>query len=190
MKAICVLLIKKAAFCPVSVKYSLLRVKYTRFHKSHKGEKFFMPDEIMQNDFSSEDNEIVRQRKDKLLRLISEEGYNPYVNETWDRQDTLESIRERFDHLQPEEEAADVTVKTAGRVMTIRRQGKATFADLADETSRMQLYFQLNNVGDKAYDFLKKWADSGDWIGVVGHPCRTRRGELIDQTIVLADIFA
>ena len=134
-----------------------------------------MPEEILQqNDFSSEDNEIVRQRKDKLLRLRSEEGYDPYVNETWDRQDTLESIRERFDSLQPEEEAKDVTLKTAGRVMTIRRQGKATFADLADETSRMQLYFQFNNVGEKAYDFLKKWVDSGDWIGVVGHPCRSR----------------
>ena len=137
-----------------------------------------MPEEILQDSFSAEDNEIVRQRKDKLLRLRSEEGYDPYVNETWDRQDTLASIRERFDHLQPEEEARDTTIKTAGRVMTIRRQGKATFMDLADETSRMQLYFQLNSVGEKEYDFLKKWVDSGDWIGVVGHPCRTRRGEL------------
>ena len=136
-----------------------------------------MPEEIIQDGFSSEDNEIVRQRKDKLLRLRSEEGYDPYVNETWDRQDTLASIRERFDHLQPEQEDS-TTVKTAGRVMTVRRQGKATFADLADETSRMQLYFQLNTVGDKEYDFLKKWVDSGDWIGIVGHPCRTRRGEL------------
>ena len=137
-----------------------------------------MPEEIIQDGFSSEDNEIVRQRKDKLLRLRSEEGYDPYVNETWDRQDTLASVRERFEHLQPEEEDTNATVKTAGRVMTVRRQGKATFADLADETSRMQLYFQLNSVGEKAYDFLKKWVDSGDWIGIIGHPCRTRRGEL------------
>lgn len=137
-----------------------------------------MPEEILQDSFSPEDNEIVRQRKDKLLRLRSEEGYDPYVNETWDRQDTLASIRERFDYLQPEQEAQDITLKTAGRVMTIRRQGKATFADLADETSRIQLYFQLNNIGDKEYDFLKKWVDSGDWVGITGHPCRTRRGEL------------
>lgn len=137
-----------------------------------------MPEEILQDGFSSEDNEIVRQRKDKLLRLRSEEGYDPYINETWDRHDTLASIRERFEHLQPEQEDTESTLKTAGRVMTIRRQGKATFADLADETSRMQLYFQLNTVGEKEYDFLKKWVDSGDWIGIVGHPCRTRRGEL------------
>ena len=132
----------------------------------------------MPEDFLTDDNEVVRQRKDKLLRLRSEEGYDPYVNETWDRQDTLASIRERFESLEPEQEAQDVTIKTAGRVMTIRRQGKATFADLADETSRMQLYFQLNSVGEKNYEFLKKWVDTGDWIGIIGHPCRTRRGEL------------
>ncbi|MBQ7577621.1 MAG: lysine--tRNA ligase [Synergistaceae bacterium] len=133
-----------------------------------------MPEEL----FNSEDNEVVRQRKEKLQRLLSEEGYNPYVNETWDRRDTLESIREKFDFLQPEEESQDSPVKTAGRVMTIRRQGKATFADLADENSRMQLYFQLNTVGEENYNFLKKWVDTGDWLGIEGHPCRTRRGEL------------
>ena len=137
-----------------------------------------MPEEVLQDAFNTEDNEVVRQRKDKLLRLRSEEGYDPYVNETWDRKDTLESIRERFDYLEAEQEAKDSIIKTAGRVMTIRRQGKATFADLADETSRMQLYFQLNSVGEKEYDFLKKWVDTGDWIGIVGYPCRTRRGEL------------
>ena len=137
-----------------------------------------MPEEILQDAFNSEDNEVVRQRKEKLQRLRSEEGYNPYVNETWDRRDTISSIRERFDSLQPEQEDASVRLSTAGRVMTIRKQGKATFADLADEDSKIQLYFQINNVGEKEYDFLKKWVDTGDWLGIVGHPCRTRRGEL------------
>lgn len=138
-----------------------------------------MPEEILQQDsFSSEDNEVVRQRKEKLLRLRSEEGYDPFINEKWNREITLKEIRSQFDYLQPEQEAKDNLIKTAGRVMTIRRQGKATFADLADEDSRMQLYFQLNSVGEKEYDFLKKWVDSGDWIGIVGYPCRTRRGEL------------
>ncbi|MBQ3764553.1 MAG: lysine--tRNA ligase, partial [Synergistaceae bacterium] len=137
-----------------------------------------MPEEILQDAFSTEDNEVVRQRKEKLQRLRSEEGYNPYVNETWDRRDTISSIRERFDSLQPEQEDASVRLSTAGRVMTIRKQGKATFADLADEDSKIQLYFQINNVGEKEYDFLKKWVDTGDWLGIVGHPCRTRRGEL------------
>ena len=42
----------------------------------------------------------------------------------------------------------------------------------------MQLYFQINELGEVPYEFLKKWVDTGDWIGIVGHPCRTRRGEL------------
>ncbi len=135
-----------------------------------------MTQEILLN--SPEDNEIVKQRKDKLLRLKTEENYDPFVNETWPREITLAEIRNQFDNLQPEQEDQNAVLKTAGRIMTIRRQGKAAFADLADETSRIQLYFQLNAVGEKNYDFLKKWVDTGDWIGIVGHPCRTRRGEL------------
>jgi len=123
------------------------------------------------------ENEILRQRKEKLQRL-REEGHDPYVVEKWDRQHTIEAIRVRYDGLQPDEIARDAELRTAGRLMTMRRQGKATFADLADENGRIQLYFQINEVGEESYDFLKKWVDTGDWIGIVGHPCRTRRGEL------------
>lgn len=124
------------------------------------------------------ESEILRQRKEKLQRLREEEGYDPYVVEKWDRRDTLEDVRKRFEHLQPDEVVRDVVIQTAGRLMTLRRQGKATFADLADESDRVQLYFQINEVGEESYNFLKKWVDTGDWIGITGHPCRTRRGEL------------
>ena len=124
------------------------------------------------------DNEIVRQRVEKLLRLRGEEGYDPYVVEKWERRDTLTNIAERFAHLEPDQSDSTVRLQTAGRLMSLRRQGKATFADLADEEGRMQLYFQINELGEGAYEFLKKWVDTGDWIGIVGHPCRTRRGEL------------
>ena len=124
------------------------------------------------------DNEIVRQRVEKLRRLRGEEGYDPYVVEKWERRDTLKDVGARFAHLEPGQTDDAVTVRTAGRLMTLRRQGKATFADLADEEGRMQLYFQVNELGEAPYEFLKKWVDTGDWIGVVGHPCRTRRGEL------------
>jgi lysyl-tRNA synthetase class 2 len=124
------------------------------------------------------ENEILRQRKEKLQRLREEEGYDPYVVERWDRRDTLEEVRKCFDRLQPDEVAREAKIQTAGRLMTLRRQGKATFADLADESGRIQIYFQFNEVGEESYNFLKKWVDTGDWIGVVGYPCRTRRGEL------------
>ena len=124
------------------------------------------------------DNEIVRQRVEKLRRLRGEEGYDPYVVEKWERRDTLKDVGARFVHLESGQTDDAVTVRTAGRLMTLRRQGKATFADLADEEGRMQLYFQVNELGEAPYEFLKKWVDTGDWIGIVGHPCRTRRGEL------------
>ena len=124
------------------------------------------------------DNEIVRQRVEKLRRLRREEGYDPYVVERWERRDTLRDVGARFAHLEPGQTDDSATVRTAGRLMTLRRQGKATFADLADEEGRMQLYFQVNELGEAPYEFLKKWVDTGDWIGIVGHPCRTRRGEL------------
>ncbi|WP_298777999.1 lysine--tRNA ligase [uncultured Fretibacterium sp.] len=129
----------------------------------------------------SADNEVVRQMKEKLLRLRREEGFDPYVAETWDCRDHLADVRCRFEHLTPEEADETVTLSTAGRLMTLRRQGKTTFADLADETGRIQLYFQVNALGEKSYEFLKKWVDTGDWLGVVGHPCRTKRGELTIQ---------
>lgn len=124
------------------------------------------------------ENEIVRQRKEKLQRLRQEEGYDPYIIEKWERNDTLEGIRLKFDSLEADQVLRDVEIRTAGRLMTLRRQGKATFADLADEAGRMQLYFQVNELGEAAYEFIKKWVDTGDWIGLVGHPCRTKRGEL------------
>ena len=132
-----------------------------------------MPEEI----FDSSENEIVRQRKDKLSRLKAEENFNPYLIETFDRKNIISEIRSEFENLQPEQESEKI-IQTAGRIMTLRRQGKATFADLADESGKIQLYFQLNSVGEENYNFLKKWVDTGDWIGITGRPCRTRRGEL------------
>ena len=124
------------------------------------------------------ENEILRQRKEKLQRLREEDGYDPYVVEKWERKHTLLEVRSRYDCLQADQAAADVEIRTAGRLITLRRQGKATFADLADENERLQLYFQVNEVGEEAYNFLKKWVDTGDWVGIAGYPCRTRRGEL------------
>ena len=47
----------------------------------------------------ADQDEIVRQRKDKLERLIAEEGYNPYLVEKWDRKHSLAYVRENFSHL-------------------------------------------------------------------------------------------
>ena len=127
--------------------------------------------------FDGED-EIVRQRREKLERLKTEEGYDPYLVERWDKKHSLAYVREHFSHLGDDEIDETATIVTAGRVMTLRKHGKASFANLADETENLQLYFQFNAMGEEKYNFTKKWVDTGDWVGIVGHPFRTQRGEL------------
>lgn len=123
------------------------------------------------------EEEIYRQRKDKLERLRSEEGYDPFEIDHWDCEQSLAHVREHYAHLETDEVSTD-ELSVAGRIMTLRRHGKAAFANLADESGQMQLYFQLNELGEETYTFFKKWVDTGDIIGVKGNPFRTQRGEL------------
>jgi lysyl-tRNA synthetase class 2 len=122
------------------------------------------------------EEEIFRQRKDKLERLRAE-GCDPYVNDRWDCNATLAAIREKYGILAAEESSED-PLSVAGRVTALRRHGKAAFADLMDETGSLQIYFQQAEIGEENYAFFKKWVDSGDILGVKGTPFRTRLGEL------------
>lgn len=74
-------------------------------------------------------------------------------------------------------EAERVPVAVAGRLMTIRGQGKAGFAHLQQGGERLQLYIRKDAVGDAAFDVYKQ-LDLGDHIGVTGYLFRTRTGEL------------
>jgi lysyl-tRNA synthetase class 2 len=123
------------------------------------------------------EEEIFRQRKDKLERLRREEGFDPYASDHWDCDHSLAEVRGKYDGLAPEE-SSDLTLSVAGRVMTLRRHGKASFADLMDGSGTLQLYFQHGELGDERYTFFKKWVDSGDILGVKGTAFRTQRGSL------------
>ena len=139
-----------------------------------------MSDEIIMGSADVDEvpeEEVFRQRKAKLERLRSEEGYDPYVNDHWDRTHMLGEARDEFEHLAPEE-SSDKMVSVAGRIMRLRRHGKAAFADLMDESGTLQIYFQRDELGEKEYAFFKKWVDTGDIVGVKGTPFRTRLGEL------------
>jgi lysyl-tRNA synthetase class 2 len=71
-------------------------------------------------------------------------------------------------------------VRVAGRVLTKRGQGKATFATISDGATRLQLYFRADELGEQAYRTLKL-VDQGDFVGVAGRVMRTRMGELTVQ---------
>jgi len=87
-------------------------------------------------------------------------------------------ITRRYDQTPGEElEKLAVAVRTAGRVLAQRRQGKAGFLDISDGSSRLQIYVRKDAVGEEAWE-LYDALDLGDWIGVEGEIFRTRTGQL------------
>ena len=115
-------------------------------------------------------SEQARIRREKLARLKNE-GKDPFVITKFERTSDAATIAGHFDELE------NKTVRLAGRIMTWRNMGKATFVDLADHTGRMQLYIRVNDVGEDVYAEFNTW-DIGDVIGVEGFVFRTRRGEI------------
>jgi lysyl-tRNA synthetase class 2 len=73
--------------------------------------------------------------------------------------------------------AAPKNIKLAGRIMAIRRMGKASFFHLQDRRSRLQVYIQQNAIGEEPYGLFRS-LDVGDIVGVEGHLFRTRTREL------------
>jgi lysyl-tRNA synthetase class 2 len=115
-------------------------------------------------------------RQDKL-RQISALGQQAYPNQ-FVASHTLIEVRQKFGELPPETlEAERPMVTVAGRIMAIRGQGKAGFAQLQQGGERLQIYVRLDAVGEQGFQ-LYKLLDLGDHIGVSGYVFRTRTGEL------------
>ena len=122
------------------------------------------------------DQKIYELRKDKLKQIeaLGQAAY-PY------RYETTHTIPQIIDEYSakagPELESPRVNVSVAGRLMSIRVQGKAGFAHLQQGGQRLQIYVRLDNVGEKGFQ-LYKLLDIGDYIGVKGYLFRTRTNEL------------
>lgn len=115
-------------------------------------------------------NEILKIRREKLAELRGN-GEDPYTVTTFDQTHHTAEIAENFDALEGRE------VKIAGRMMSKRVMGKASFADLRDRDGRIQLYVKRDELGEEEYKKFKKM-DIGDIIGVEGEVFRTQRGEI------------
>lgn len=74
-------------------------------------------------------------------------------------------------------ERMNLEVSVAGRIMAIRRMGKASFVNIQDKTGNIQSFIGINIIGEKAYN-LFKLADIGDIIGIKGRVMKTKTGEL------------
>ncbi len=105
------------------------------------------------------------------LQALKAAGKDPYTVTKYPVTITNKEIRDRFDELENTE------VAIAGRLMTRRIMGKATFIDVRDGSDRMQVYVRRDEIGDDAYAEFKKW-DLGDIVGVRGKVFRTKMGEI------------
>ncbi len=116
----------------------------------------------------------LRQEKLKQIEALGQQAYPNSFSATH----TLAEIRSRYDDSAAEDlEASRTSVVVAGRIMAIRAQGKAGFAQLQQNGVRLQIYVRKDAVGDRAFE-LYKLLDLGDHIGVTGYLFRTRTGEL------------
>jgi len=109
------------------------------------------------------------------VRALREKGITPYPH-TFDRQNTVQEIKTRFRNITHEKSAEQVS--TAGRVYIIRNHGKTLFADLGDESGKIQLYIRKNDVGDDQFNLFNQYIERGDFVGVTGHVFRTKLGEI------------
>jgi lysyl-tRNA synthetase class 2 len=118
------------------------------------------------------EQEIIR--REKLTKLV-EMGINAFPAEEYTVTDTTESIKQNFSESKQ--------VKIAGRLMSRRIQGKASFAELQDSTGKIQVYFNRDEIctgEDKTLynDVYKHLLDIGDIIGIEGELFTTQVGEM------------
>ena len=135
-----------------------------------------MDENIQEQELSAQQlSELLQIRRDKLDAL-REAGKDPFVITKYDVTAYSADVKTSFVDP-PEGEESVMTVSMAGRIMSKRGMGKASFADLQDKQGRIQLYVRKDMVGDDAYADFKKW-DIGDIIGVTGVVFRTHMGEI------------
>ena len=132
--------------------------------------------------FQSEfERELYTQRQETLTKIeaLGQRAYpNSFTPPPGYPVIELPKIRETYDAATGEQlEAERVNIAVAGRIMAIRAQGKAGFAQLQQNGERLQIYVRKDAVGDAGFD-LYKLLDLGDHIGVSGYLFRTRTGEL------------
>ena len=115
-------------------------------------------------------------RRDKALKL-RELGYDPFGSR-YDRSDYAIDVKEKYESVDHDAfESMTDTVRVAGRIMFIRKMGKASFFSIKDKTGSIQVYISINDVGEDIYTLFKS-ADIGDIVGVYGKVMKTRTGEV------------
>ena len=120
------------------------------------------------------EQELVRREK---ANKLFEEGIDAFGHR-FDRDSFALEIKEKYSEIEHDkfEEMTD-TARVAGRIMFIRKMGKASFFTIKDKTGSIQIYISINDVGEDIYNLFKS-ADIGDIVGVYGKIMKTKTGEV------------
>ncbi len=118
--------------------------------------------------YEQELNSLMQRRLEELDEL-NKKGILPYAY-SYDVNSYSKIIKENFEKFDGKD------VKIAGRIMTLRRMGKASFAHIQDNQGKIQIYLRKDDIGDY-YDVFKLM-DIGDIIGVEGYVFKTKTGEI------------
>ena len=127
--------------------------------------------------FESEFERSLFALRQEKLQQIAALGHAAYPNHYRTTHEIPPLIKDFKDRTAEQFEAERTNVSVAGRIMAIRAQGKAGFAQLQQGGQRLQIYVRLDAVGEQAFQ-LYKLLDLGDHIGVTGYLFRTRTSEL------------
>ncbi len=115
-------------------------------------------------------NDLIRVRREKL-KTLQDAGQDPFQIRRYDVTHHSNEVRDRFEELEGKE------VSVAGRLMSKRIMGKASFAHVQDLGGTIQVYTSRDTLGEEAYAEFKK-DDVGDIVGVKGEVFRTKTGEI------------
>jgi lysyl-tRNA synthetase class 2 len=118
-----------------------------------------------------------RQQRIKKLDVLRELGVTPYGTKFHVKDRAGDLVRGYGDKSKETLEQEKVACTLAGRIVGLRRFGKAGFAVLQDGADRIQVYLKKDIVGESGYQICET-LDLGDWIGVTGHLFRTKTNEL------------
>ncbi len=120
------------------------------------------------------DQEIIRREKAEKIRSLGMDPFGHVFNRTAFAKDIKEKYKD-VDHDEFENITDEYTI--AGRIMFIRKMGKASFFTIQDKTDKIQIYISINDIGEDAYTLFKS-ADIGDIVGVKGRVMKTMTGEI------------
>ncbi len=120
-------------------------------------------------------NDLIQQRHENLKHWL-DKGINPYPY----RFARTHSVRQILDQYEKTDLTAESTetVRTAGRLLTLRDMGKSCFAHIQDGVDKIQIYAKKDVLGEDPYKLFQKELDLGDFVGIEGHMFRTHKGEL------------